>query len=76
MVLRRRIFSLEEVLREAIEIYGQPDHGGAEAGRGWCCSVGSVPVAFGSVRRGFSRSTSGAANTAAWTVADDADEGG
>ena len=27
--LRSRIFSLEEVLHEAIEVYGQPDSGGA-----------------------------------------------
>ena len=32
--MRSRIFSLDEVLHETIEIHGQPDPGGAEAGGG------------------------------------------
>jgi len=41
--LRSRIFSLEEVLHEAIEVYGQPDPGGAEAGGSWDVGTGFVP---------------------------------
>jgi len=44
--LRSRIFSLEEVLHEAIEIHAQPDPGGAEAGRGRDGGAGSVPRAW------------------------------
>ena len=43
--MRSRIFSLEEVLHEAIEVYGQSDSGGAEAGGGRDGGAGSVPRA-------------------------------
>ncbi len=44
--MRSRIFLLEEVLFEAIEVYGQSDSGGAEAGGGRDGGAGSVPRAW------------------------------
>jgi hypothetical protein len=41
--LRSRIFPSEGVLHEAIEVYGQPDPGGAAAGGGRDNGTGPVP---------------------------------
>ncbi len=44
--MRSRVFSLEKVPHEMIEVYAQPDTGGAEAGGGRDCGAGSVPGAW------------------------------